>query len=177
MSWRQHAAYGFTWPWPCLSRSTTHMSTMGPRLVNVSITVTYEPWSLLSTLSCKEQPQQWESTEMQRVKERLQHCKQKTKKHITPSIIKSIKTRTMLGWHTSSMAQKKQMSHSFIQHECCLLVWSEAFQPSLCLTYIKIWMAAKLLVITCSYNLNILTDWTFIHPQRNVCSKNSWYRL
>lgn len=43
-----------TWPWPCLSRSTTHMSTMGPRLVNVSITATYEPWSLLSTLSCKE---------------------------------------------------------------------------------------------------------------------------
>lgn len=26
---------------------------MGPRLVNVSITATYEPWSLLSTLSCK----------------------------------------------------------------------------------------------------------------------------
>lgn len=43
-----------TWPWPWRSRSTTHMSTMGPRLVKVSITPTYEPWSLLSTLSCRE---------------------------------------------------------------------------------------------------------------------------
>lgn len=42
-----------TWPCPWRSRSTTHMSTMGPRLVKVSITPTYEPWSLLSTLSCR----------------------------------------------------------------------------------------------------------------------------
>lgn len=49
---RSEAQTSLTWPCPCLSRSTTHMSTIGPRLVKVSITATYEPWSLLSTFSC-----------------------------------------------------------------------------------------------------------------------------
>ncbi len=50
---RSDVCTSLTWPCPCLSRSTTHMSTMGPRLVKVSITATNEPWSLLSTFSCK----------------------------------------------------------------------------------------------------------------------------
>lgn len=40
-----------TCPWPCLSRSTTHMSRIGPRFVNLSISCTYDPFSSGSTLS------------------------------------------------------------------------------------------------------------------------------
>ncbi len=42
-----------TCPWPCLSRSTTHMSQIGPRLVKVSMVWTYEPPSSASTFNWK----------------------------------------------------------------------------------------------------------------------------